>query len=61
MMARRNLAYSAMNIQESIQPRMRKESIPFVILATLAVVTPGFSRRYPKAAFGADDCMELLN
>ena len=60
MMARRDLLYRAMNMQEDIQPKMRRETIPFIILATLAVVARGFSRRYRKAAFGADDYMALL-
>ena len=49
-----------MDSQESIQPDMLKQSVPFIILATLAVVARGFSRRYRKAAFGADDYTIVL-
>lgn len=60
MMAPRDLVYRSMNMQENIQPEMRKEAIPFIVLATLAVVTRGFSRRCRHVAFGADDYMTLL-
>lgn len=59
-MARHDLLYRAINSQENIQPEMLKETVPFIILATLAVVARGFSRRYRKAVFGADDYTILL-
>lgn len=49
-----------MDIQANLQPDMLKETIPFIILATLAVVARGFARRYRKAVFGADDYTTLL-
>lgn len=59
-MAPRDLLYRAMNVQANMESDMLKETIPFVILATLAVVARGFSRRYRKAVFGADDFTVLL-
>ena len=48
------------NINESRQPQMLRETIPFIILATLTVVGRFLSRRCRQAPLGADDLAILL-
>jgi len=60
MMPHHGLLYRTVDSDENIQPQMLKETIPFIILATFAVVGRYFSRRVRQASFGADDYMVLL-
>jgi len=60
MMPRHGLAYRIVASDESIQPQMLRETIPFLILATFAVVGRYFSRRLRRTSLGADDYVALL-
>jgi len=46
-----------MDNQDNRQPEVLRETIPFVILATLSVIGRIFSRKFRQASYGADDYM----
>lgn len=45
---------------ETRQPEMLRETIPFIILATLSVAARCYSRSLRQAALGADDYVIFL-
>ena len=51
------LSLRAEDVYESAQPRMLRETIPFIVLATLAVIGRFISTKFRKASFGPDDYM----
>lgn len=55
-----DLLYRAANDQESRQPGLLRDTIPFIVLATLAVIGRFFSTRLRPASFGADDYVCFL-
>lgn len=54
------LSSRAADAQETRQPAMLRETIPFIALASLSVLGRFASRRIRKASFGADDYMIIV-
>ncbi len=51
----------SIDLYESRQPEILKKTIPFMVLATLAVIGRYFSRKFRKASFGADDYFSMAS
>lgn len=60
-MAVNSFATRSTDVYESRQPEILKKTIPFMVLATLAVIARYFSRRFRKASLGADDYFSMAS
>lgn len=49
-----------MGAQDNLQPQMLRQTIPFIVLATLAVLGRYCSRKLRQAALGLDDLVILF-
>lgn len=60
-MAINSFATRSTDVYGSRQPEILKKTIPFMVLATLAVIARCFSRRFREASLDADDYFSMVS